>query len=101
MLSALLLLAAGALLAVHAHGGGGHSSTYRKQDHTGHYAFGYQIHDPWGSHQSRKESGDGWHVKSVYHVDIHHPHTEHWGHHDDGHHQQHHWGHQKDHWGHK
>jgi hypothetical protein len=37
-----------ALYFVHCSHDGGHSSTYRKQDEKGHYAFGYQIKDKKG-----------------------------------------------------
>ncbi|XP_015787511.1 uncharacterized protein LOC107364602 [Tetranychus urticae] len=56
----------------HEHGGG-HSNIFRKQESTkghSHYAFGYDIKDPWGASNFRKEKGDftkkgGW-VEGVY-----------------------------------
>ncbi|KAI1290375.1 Adult-specific rigid cuticular protein 15.7 [Halotydeus destructor] len=45
----------------HGHGypqHGGHSNTFRKQDDHGNYAFGYEIKDPKGAQNYRKESGD-------------------------------------------
>ncbi|XP_053202565.1 uncharacterized protein LOC128389923 [Panonychus citri] len=55
------------------HGDGGHSNIFRKQESTkghSHYAFGYDIKDPWGATNFRKEKGDftkkdGW-VEGVY-----------------------------------
>lgn len=42
----------------HAHGG--HSNSYRKQDDFGNYNFGYDIVDPIGAKNFRKETGDAW-----------------------------------------
>ncbi|XP_053204604.1 adult-specific rigid cuticular protein 15.7-like [Panonychus citri] len=42
------------------HGHGGHSNTYRKQDGSGNYKFGYDIVDPKGAKNSRHEQGDAW-----------------------------------------
>ncbi|XP_054164672.1 uncharacterized protein LOC128962319 [Oppia nitens] len=39
--------------------GGGQSNSFRKQDDHGNYAFGYDIKDPHGASNSRRESGDG------------------------------------------
>jgi len=57
-MSILLLAAAFAVATAGHHGHGGHSNSYRKQDDWGNYAFGYDIKDPWGASNFRKEQGD-------------------------------------------
>ncbi|XP_015786717.1 uncharacterized protein LOC107363949 [Tetranychus urticae] len=52
------------------HHGGGHSNIYREQNGWGKYSFGYDIHDPWGNKNFRKEHGEftkkGGHVVGSY-----------------------------------
>jgi len=42
---------------------GGHSNQFRKQDDYGNYAFGYDIVDPYGANNFRKEHGDAYGAK--------------------------------------
>lgn len=52
------------------HHHGGHSNIFRKQDGWGKYEFAYDIHDPWGNKNFRKEHGHftkkGGHVEGSY-----------------------------------
>ncbi|XP_025016509.1 uncharacterized protein LOC112538804 [Tetranychus urticae] len=57
-------------LASTTHHHGGHSNIFRKQDDWGKYEFAYDIHDPWGNKNFRKEHGHftkkGGHVEGSY-----------------------------------